>query len=301
MVRLCSLLIVIAALQAQPAQPPAAQPPPGTNIYLVPLSSLDTLKSSQPQPMATEAGYENQPFFAPDGNAVLFTANRDGKQTDIYEFDRGTRRTRALTTTPEGEYSPTVTPDGKRFSVIRVEADGTQRLWQFDRDGSNPRVVLADIKPVGYHAWIDANRLALFVLGKPATLQLADVTTGRGEVVASNVGRSLHRIPGRATVSVVHLEEGEYWIKEFDPATKKLDRLVRAASGSSDRDSAWLPDGTLLMSGGTRLFAWKRGDAAWREVYDAAAFKLGALSRIAAAADGRMLAIVASESKAPAF
>ena len=38
-----------------------------------------------------------------------------------------------LTSTPDGEFSPTVTPDGKTFSVIRqAAADGTQLLVKYD-------------------------------------------------------------------------------------------------------------------------------------------------------------------------
>jgi Tol biopolymer transport system component len=148
--------------------------------------------------MATEPGYENQPFFDADGRRVLFTANRDGKQTDIYEFDRESGRTQQLTRTVEGEYSPTIpatrpaAPGLARegFTVVRVEPDGTQRLWQFDRKGQNPRVVLANVKPVGYHAWIDSDRLALYVLGSPSTLQLARVSGGTPEVVARDIGRT---------------------------------------------------------------------------------------------------------------
>jgi dipeptidyl aminopeptidase/acylaminoacyl peptidase len=260
--------------------------------------SLEALRNVTPQPVATERGYDNQPFYTPDGTRLLFTANRDGKQTDIYEFDRKTRRTRALTTTPEGEYSATVTPDGKGISVIRVEADATQRLWRFDLDGRNPQVVLTEIKPVGYHAWIDADQLALFVLGKPSTLQHARVSTGKASVVAQSIGRSLHRIPNTATISFVHTEAPkDVWVKQFDPATGAIKPLVRVVDGNNERDVTWMPNGTLLMSSGTKVFAWRQGDKEWREVVDIAAHKLGAVTRMAVAPDGRALAIVVNEPK----
>jgi dipeptidyl aminopeptidase/acylaminoacyl peptidase len=271
-------------------------PPPGTDIYeLVFDGTLTSLQGVTPQPVATERGYENQPFFTPDGTRILFTANRDGKQTDIYEFDRKARRARALIATPEGEYSPTVTPDGRGVSVIRVEPDSTQRLWRFDARGSNPSVVLADIKPVGYHAWIDEDQLALFVLGKPATLQHARVSTGKATVAAENIGRSLHRIPQTSMVSFVHREGGAVWVKQFDPATRAIAPLVQLPAAKDERDVAWTPDGTLLMSSGTTISAWRRGQKEWRQVYDAARYKLGTVSRIAVAPDGRALAIVVNE------
>ena len=82
-----------AALGQPPAPPAATAPPPDTDIYELPFDgSVPALKTAKPQPVATDRGYENQPFFTPDGRGILFTANRDGKQTDIYEFDRTTRR-----------------------------------------------------------------------------------------------------------------------------------------------------------------------------------------------------------------
>ena len=151
------------------------------------------------------------------------------------------------------------------FTVIRVEPDGTQRLWQFDRAGGEPRLVLTDIKPVGYHAWVDADHLALFVLGQPATLQLARVTTGKAEVAARDIGRSLHRVPGTRLVSFVQKEtSGAYSVKTIDIDNGRIETLVATVEGSADRDCAWMPDGkTLLMSSGTRIMKWRRGDAGW--------------------------------------
>jgi dipeptidyl aminopeptidase/acylaminoacyl peptidase len=278
-------------------QQPAA-PPPSTDIYELAFNgSLDGLAGATPQVISNERGYDNQPAYSADGARLLFTANRDSKQMDIYEFDRKTRRVRALIATPEGEYSPTFTPDGAGISVIRVEADATQRLWRFDRNGANPRVLLADIKPVGYHAWIDGDQLALFVLGKPATLQHARVSTGKAAVVAHNIGRSLHRIPHTLNISFVHREAPDtVWVKQWDPATGAVTPLVRVP-GNDERDVAWTPDGTLLMSAGTRISAWRRGDKGWREVLDVAGRQLGAVTRMAVAPDGRALAIVVSESR----
>ena len=303
---LACLLLSAAALGAQ--APAAPAPQPGTDIYLVPLAAgLTSMRTAAPTPVATAPGYDNQPFFDTGGQRLLFTGNRDGKQTDIYEFDRASKTTRQLTRTAEGEFSATVPPERPRlpalgrdgFTVIRVEPDGTQRLWQFDRAGGEPRLVLTDIKPVGYHAWVDADHLALFVLGQPATLQLARVTTGKADVAARDIGRSLHRVPGTRLVSFVQKEaSGGYNVKTIDVDTRRIETLVAAAEGSTERDYAWMPDGkTLLMSSGTRIVKWTRGDTGWSEVFDAAPHKLGAITRLAVAPAGDAVAIVVNEPK----
>jgi Tol biopolymer transport system component len=234
--------------------------------------------------LTNSGGYDNQPGFLPDNSGLLFASDRDGQQTDIYRYDFAARTITQVTRTPEREYSPTVTPDGRTFSVVRVEADGAQRLWRFDLDGSNPRVVLEQIKPVGYHVWIDATRVALFVLGgegQPATLQLADTTTGRAEIVESGIGRSLTRRPERDTVVFVSQPSGaRRVVKEFDPRTRQTAAIAEVPAADS-QDCAWTPDGTLLMTSGTKIFAWPPSGNAWREVADVSAAGTGRLTRLA--------------------
>ena len=55
-------------------------------------------------------------------------ANSAATGSDIYRYDIASQAISQVTNTPEAEYSPTVTPDGRHISVIRVESDGTQRL-----------------------------------------------------------------------------------------------------------------------------------------------------------------------------
>lgn len=296
------LLIVSLAMQAQPApQPaPAATPPPSTDIYLLPLSTgLTSLKAAKPAPISTGEGYDNQPCFSPDGRRILFAANRDGKQIDIFVFNRENGGVTQLTQTPTNENSPTYLAGGDgSFSVVQSEPDKRQRLWRFNAQGREPQLILTDINPVGYHAWIDADRLALFVLGQPNSLQLASVKTGKGEVAAQGIGRSLHRIPGTRLVSFVHREEsGEFLVKQIDPDTRKIDTLVKVVDGNTERDMAWTADGkTILMSGGTKVFSWTRGAQGWTEVFDAAPHGLGAVTRIAVSPKGDAVAIVVAEA-----
>lgn len=303
--------LLIAALIQAPATPPAqpAAPPPGTDIYLLPLAGgLASLKSAKPMPVSTTPGYDNQPMFSADGSRILFAANHDGKQTDIYAFDRDGSRVSQVTRTAENENSPTFLPAGigdpGGFSVVQSEMrppnappGPIQRLWRFNARGANPQLILADINPVGYHAWVDADRVGLFVLGQPNSLQLASVKTGKGDVVANGIGRSLHRIPGTRLISFVHREpSGEFWVKQIDVDTKKIDALIKVVEGNTERDMTWMPDGkTILMSGGTKVYSWGRGASGWTEVFDASAHGVGAVSRLAVSPKGDAVAIVVAE------
>lgn len=304
-----AMLLLLAAgfgfVQAPPAPTPLAAPP-GTDIYLVPLlAGLANMKAATPVAISVAPGYDNQPMFSPDGSRLLFAANRDGKQIDIFMFDRASGRVSQLTHTAENENSPTFVPAGigeaGGFSVVQTEPDRSQRLWRFNVAGKNPQLVLSEVKPVGYHAWVEPDHLAMFILGQPATLQVARVASGQAEVVARDIGRSLHRIPGTRHVSFVQRESpAEFWIKRIDIDTRQVTPIVRTAEGSSDRDYAWMPDGkTILMSAGTRILSWTTGAAGWTEVCDVAAFQLGAVSRLTVSPNGDAVAVVVAEPKRP--
>jgi hypothetical protein len=236
-------------------------------------------------------GYDNQPSFGPAGTFFLYTSARSGGQTDIFRYDIASGTSGPVTRTSESEYSPTIMPGGISFSVIRVEADSAQRLWSFGMDGRNPTLLLEDVMPVGYHAWGDSRTLALFVLGSPPTLQLADATTGRADVIEERIGRSLHRIPGQRAISFVHkATEDEWWIKRIDLRTQEVTPLVQTLPGSEDY--AWTPGGIIVMGSGSVLFQWDAGAAAWSEVADLSSLGVEDITRIAVSPAADWIAIV---------
>jgi Tol biopolymer transport system component len=282
--------------------------PPPTDVFLAPFSIKDgNATLGAPINISNSPGYDNQPSFTPDGRSVLFTsvrgdwkpdpANSAATGSDIYGYDIASRKLVQITSTPESEYSPTTTPDGAHISVIRVEADGTQRLWRFAADGTRPELVLRDVKPVGYHAWADGGMLALFVLGPPATLQLADSSTGQAEIITKDIGRSVSRVPGGG-ISYVQRENREgqpsLVVMQLNPKTRQTKTLVRVMPGPRDPDLAWTPDGLLLMAHGGKLYGWRPGRAEFTTVIDDLdALGLRNVTRLAVSPRGDWIAIVA--------
>jgi hypothetical protein len=195
--------------------------------------------------------------------------------------------------------------DGVRTSTVTVEADGTQRLWSIAPSGVKIQrdLILPDVKPVGYHAWADDHTLALFVLGTggaPATLQLADTRTGPARVIATDIGRSILRMPGTGAARHISFVQRErngdavtLVVKELDPVTGAVTTLTPAVPGSREADLAWTPDGTLLMTKDDILYSWRRGQSAWQEVTSFARSGVRGVTRLAVSPKGTAIALVA--------
>ena len=288
-------LLSISTIRAQTSSPLPTPTPPSSEIFLIDVKTkVRELKFSEPKKVTDFVGYNNQPSFMPDGHSILYTSIRN-KQADIYAYDLRSGQTTQVTNTPESEYSPTLMPDGKNISVVRVEADGTQRLWKFPLAGGPPSLILENIKPVGYHLWIDDHTLALFILGlsgKPNTLQIVDTRTAKVEVVVENPGRILRRIPNQAKFSFVHKISDQNWqIKAFDLRTRTSASLIATLPGVEDY--AWLPDGKLLMAKDSKLFAVvPLTGANWAEVADFSKRGIKRITRIAVNGNGRRIAMV---------
>lgn len=269
--------------------------PPATDIYLADLTvNSGNISVQAPMNITDRDGYDNQPMFLPVSPALLYTSIRADGQADTYLYNWDEATTTQITISAESEYSPTVMPDGHHFSVVRVEADSSQRLWQFTLDGSHPFLLLPEIKPVGYHAWGDENWVALFILGRPPSLQLANVSSGKSEKIAANIGRSLQKIPNQRAVSFVQkVSEKESWLKRLDINTRKITPLIKTLPGSEDH--TWTPDGTLLMAKDATLFKWHpQKDEYWVEVKRFEQPGLQRISRLAVSADGKKITLVSN-------
>ncbi len=265
---------------------------PETDIFLVPiLRDAPTLQLGIPENITDRDGYDNQPQFTADGSGLLFSSMRDGA-TDVFVYQLSDRMTRRLTNTPESEYSPTPTRDETGFTVVRVEADSTQRLWFFPYAGGSPTRLLPEVHPVGYHAWGSDSVVALFVLGEPPTLEVVQTGTGLRRTVASRVGRSIQKIPLQKAISYVQLTDTVDTIERYDLPAGAVETLVETLEDIEHH--AWMPDGTtILMARGSSILSWEPAGRTWTAAADFSSRGVGTISRIAVSPRGDWLAFVA--------
>ncbi len=290
----------LATLLAAPAI--AAQTaPPATDIYLVRLRGpAGSVISDPPVNLTHRPGYDNEPAFTPDGRAILFASIRGDGQADVYRVDITSHVITRVTRTPESEYSPTPMPGRPGFSVVRVERDSAQRLWAFHADGSAPTLLLPGIAPVGYFVWLDAHRVALYVLGKPNALEIADLGSGKPRTIAHDIGRSLQRIPGSRRFSFVQHADSGWYLETADPDARDgaVHRVIRMLPKADY--VVWESPTAVLTAVGTMVYRLDLSAGAaphWTLIADFREDGLRNLSRLALSPDGRWLAIVAEPAR----
>lgn len=266
-----------------------AMPAPGFDIWRVSLEG-----EFEPENLTDRPGYDNQPAFESE-TGLLFT-RQAGQQTDLVRMNIESGDVAVILETPESEYSPTLTPRGT-ISTVRVALDGVQQLWELVPGDSRYSPLLAGVEGVGYHLWLEKNKVALFIVNDPPELHIADLAADLASanvlIAARNIGRSMQRIPGapNAFAFIEPDNDGQPWIKEFDLQTRKLTRIAPVLEGS--QDFVFHPDGRLLMASGKTVYAWKEEKWVSLERFDSLP---GAISRMAFSPSGRQLALVVAET-----
>ena len=269
----------------------------GSEIYLFDLSvKKDKITISHPVNITNHKGYDNQPFFHPDKPIVYYSSFDDSARADIKSYDYKLKLTKSITETREREYSPTVTLDKQHISCIIQRDNGAQDLGKYSIDGVDPPVVIIDNMTVGYHVWADNSHLGLFILGTPNTLHYLRLPTKKDTIVAQNIGRSLHKVPGESAISfIVKLSDTEWRIKKLNTQTLKISDVGLTVTGHEDL--TWLSDGRILMSDGPKLFYLEPSKGpGWNEVkVISGAEVLKGVTRLAVSGNGKKLAVVIAE------
>jgi hypothetical protein len=266
------------------------------DIWLLELTGVSRLRGGElltatPVNITGKTGYENQPVFTLDGKAILYVA-RYNNQTDIYRYDLETGTTTQVTNTSESEYGPQMTPDSLGFSVVRVEADTTQRLWRYDLNGQNPTPILPSVLNAAAHAWIDAQNLAVVHFVQSPALALYNLLTGSRELIGAHVGRSLQAIPGLRSFGYLHASpDGQWMIYRVDVGTLRTSPI--SPPRPEREDFAFGPNRALYTADGTTVYRRPLGAGySWQPIADLKGLGFRAISRLAVSPDGKYLALV---------
>ncbi len=268
----------------------------GSEIYLFDISFRNNkFTLSNPVNITEHPGYDNQPSFHPVIPVLYYASANDSGRTDIKSYDYVKQITRQVTNTPEREYSPTVTPNDYYFSCIIQRDNGQQDLGQYLLGGGPAKVLINNLK-VGYHTWVDANSLLLFVLADSTNnLHYYNLATKENTIIAIKPGRSLHKIPNQLAFSFIDKSSPDQWvIKQYDSASKAISPIVNTVGKSED--ICWTTNGYILTSDGEKLYFYKPDSGKeWQAIDTSNMPMLKKITRLAVNKENTKLAVVVSE------
>ena len=286
----------------------AADAPPDVAVFVARLDAkAGTI--TEARNITPGKGSHFQPAFTPDGSAVVYAATR-GDANNIYRHDLRSGKTTAVTDTTEKLYSPTPLADGSGFSAIRVitadPAYGIEMnepsLWRFGWDGK-PVAPVVPTKRIGYHAWINPDLIAAFVVDDVPQRNehravLISRTTGQQTLLTSKPGRSLGRTPdGKRAVFVDQTDANRWVIAAQGPGDAKPQVLIETpplpeGDKPANRPQYFvsLPDGSFLMARGHLFLRWDGKPGSGFQPFADLPELGGAVRNIAASADGQRLA-----------
>ena len=272
-----------------------------SNIYLFNMEQTgdNSIRLSAPRWLTAfnPDGYNNHPVFIE--NYLLYISSQlpYQAQPDIIALNLNDLSRTKITATEEGEYSPARMPDFYNFSAVRLEFNGKdtlQRLWQFPvrrQANDNGKPIFKYLTDIGYYHWLNMQQVAIYQLGDPPRLGIAEVSTDQVAQVATDIGRTFRTLP---TGNLVYLQKsnfGPWQLMEVDLRNNnRISVLADALPGSED--FVILNDGTILMGRGSKLFKFRPPiDEGWQEVADLNFYSISSISRLAVSQDGK-LAIV---------
>ena len=259
-------------------------------------------------------GYDNQPFFTPDGSGLLYTAGDDSGETDIWRLDLASGDTAPVTLTPgESEYSPRVPPGEAELAYIYQPPGGYAGNAYLANADNSDRHAAEALAPVGYYLFSgDMRHVVTFALGETNTLQLIDRTADpeMPQHVADNPGRSMARSQDGSTAWVtLERADGGFAVHRLDFVTGRIRDGFDLPGQSQDFARITSPvsgmfafDGVFSAAGGTLYYGSVSADAAapslspaWAAIADLDALGLAEVNRIAVSPEADRIAIVAAD------
>lgn len=246
--------------------------------------------------ISNNKGYDNQAYFTPDSEAILFVSERGDKQTDVYQYTLKTGQTEQLTDTPHAEYSPKPVGDSGHVSFVSEGFNPYQSVWQLDVKTGQQTWLLNSKEPVGYYHLNDSTGDVLFWSRYGWSVQYLNIKNNSNRFVSGHaIPSSPQQIPNSDRFSFVHRQtNGEVWIKAFDPKDFSITPI--APIMDSNYEYGWAPNGDILRFNKNQLFIWPAGNTgySWNQGPDLSASLKGEIGRLAVSPNGAKITLVES-------
>lgn len=250
---------------------------PETDLWLFKLKEVDKkLTLGEGKNITARKGYDNQPFFTPDGKGILYVSIREDNQADVYRYDIGKQQAFQLTKTKESEYSPNYTPDCKSISCVVVEADSTQRLWLYNLDGAVKKCYNEAIDSIGYYSWLSNDTLLYYKLTEPHSLRMYIETGKADKWLCNSPSRAFKPLEGNLFLYGIK-DSVSVQYRSYDPVVRRS--TAYATHNSKSEDFIWNKTYGLVKSEGTQLLWFNALDKKWEVLFDFTSYGIKKITR----------------------
>ncbi|MGK0235596.1 hypothetical protein ABXT64_10900 [Candidatus Marifrigoribacter sp. Uisw_064] len=263
-----------------------------TNVYFSLINqSNDSIDISPPNLISPNPGYNNQPSFR-DDLSIVYAGNNKG-QSDIAHYSIIEKlNTWVHTPTSGGEYSPQAIPNSKNIAAVRLDTTGLQRLYEYTTKEST--LLIEDLQ-VAYYAFYNDSTIVSSVLGiNVLDLVVSDLKKKTNDTLVSNVGRSIHKIPGSNAMSYTAVNEEknhEIFMLEMN---ESLESFFICQLPVGIQDYVWLNDSVILIGSGSKLYKYDMfGTQEWVVISDFTENGVKSITRLAVSNDLKRIAMVA--------
>jgi WD40-like Beta Propeller Repeat len=268
---------------------------PDSEIFLFSIEkNADKFTFTNGKNITNNPGYDNQPSFSLDNRSILFTSNRNGKDTNIYEYFLADGKLEQITISEDNEYTAKEF-DGKTINFIREGSGQIMTIFKYDRQTKQESPALKNKEPVAYYAF-NSKGDALVWIRYAYFIHWVNPEKNINKFVADYAQPSTPQlIPNTDNFSFVkRLPNDELWIYEFNPMNQAVRPIIQPKDAKLTY--CWLPDGSLLTGSGTKLFKFdEKTDKRWVEIADLSSFGIKDIGRVAVSSDGKNLALVSNQ------
>jgi WD40 repeat protein len=264
--------------------------------------------------ISKKIGYNNQPYFSPDGKYLFYVSSIDSSNTEIFRIDLGNKKLKSkrITKTNEPEYSPKYTPDMSLISCVKVEKDKTtQHFYTYNLKGKKPFNILPDMKSIGYYEWISQNEFLSFELPEPFYLVKHVISNNSKDTLATHVGRTFYFLRNKSKIIYLDKTDSLHWqirsvaadnLKKLKPK-KAVENPIITETLAGEEDYCFLMDGSILMGHNGVIYIKKNPlknlKAKWEELLDCRKYGFDKFYRIVTNFDNTKIALVAFKGKKP--
>jgi hypothetical protein len=233
------------------------------------------LKLTSPKNITSRKGYDNQPSFSSDAKKIYYVSIREDNQADFYYYDLKNEKTFQLTKTKEGEYSPTLSADGKFLNSVVVESDSAQRIHFI-----NPITGLSekkyDVDSVGYFTFLNSDTVLYYKLTSPHSLRYFVKSTNEDKWLANNPIRAFKKLDRHSFIYGIK-DSAKVTFYKYDFIFHKAEKY--AEYNSLSEDAIWHQQFGLIKSEANKLLKYDALKKEWILLFDLATFGIKKITR----------------------